>query len=143
VSAHGAAAAAKTRTAPSRKPDGFPFGFYRYRNYVVFAFTCIPMALGGVGLLEALHALGKGEEAWNAWLAEMARPFNLTLSLVVLAFTLYFVFRFAWVGRKIAIGRIGPIPGPPLPMPVLGVAPLAGAVPLWLIVFALLGGLLL
>ena len=141
MSAH-AATPEKTRTAPRRNPDGFPFGWYRYRNYVLFAFTSLPLALGGVGLLEALHALGKGEEAWNAWLAEMARPFNLALSLFVLAFALYFVIRFAWVGRKIAVGRIGPIPGPPLPMPLLGAGPLLGAVPLWLIVFAILGGLL-
>jgi hypothetical protein len=25
--------------------SGFPFGFYRYRNYTIFAFTAIPMAV--------------------------------------------------------------------------------------------------
>jgi len=142
VSAH-TAAAPKTPTAPARPPAGFPVGFYRYRNYVLFAATSVFMGLGCVGLLEALHALGKGEAAWNEYLAEMAKPHNLALSTVVLGFTLYFVIRFAWVGRKIAAGRIGPIPKPPLPMPVLGVSPLLGSFPLWLILFAIFGGLLL
>ena len=141
MSAH-APAAQKTRTAAARPPSGFPLGFYRYRNYVVFAATSAFMALGCIGLLEALYALGHGEDAWKAWLAHMARPVDLTLSLVVLGFTLYFVFRFAWVGRKIGAGRIGPVPRPPLPMPILGVAPIGGFVTLWLILLAILGGLL-
>ncbi|HXZ86784.1 MAG TPA: hypothetical protein VEI82_14980 [Myxococcota bacterium] len=141
MSAH-APAAEKTRTAAARPPSGFPFGFYRYRNYVLFAATSVFMALGCVGLLEGLHALGQGPEAWNAWLARMARPFDLALSLVVLAFTLYFAIRFGWVGRKIGAGRIGPVPRPPLPMPVLGVAPIGGFITLWLILLAILGGLL-
>ncbi len=134
--------ASKTRTAPPRPPSGFPLGFYRYRNYVLFAATSVFMALGCVGLLEALHALGSGEEAWKAFLANMARPHNLVFSLVVLLFTIYFAFRFGWVGRKIGAGRIGPLPRPPLPMPVLGVAPLGGFVTLWLILLAVLAGVL-
>jgi hypothetical protein len=134
--------AEKTRTAAPRPPAGFPFRFYRYRNYVVFAATSVFMALGCVGLLEALYALGRGEEAWKEFLANMAKPHNLVLSLVVLGFTLYFVLRFAWVGRKIAAGRIGPIPRPPLPMPLLGVAPIGGFLTLWLILLAILAGVL-
>ena len=141
MSAH-AATAPKTRTAEPRPPAGFPFGFYRYRNYVVFAATSVFMALGCVGLIEALYALAHGEEAWKAFLANMARPHNLVLSVVVLLFTLYFVFRFAWVGRKIAAGRIGPVPRPPLPMPILGVAPIGGFVTFWLILLAILAGVL-
>ena len=137
-----AAGAPRTPTAPARPPAGFPLGFYRYRNYIVFAATSLFMALGCVGLLEALHALGQGEAAWNAYLANMAQPHSLVLSTIVLLFTLYFVIRFAWVGRKIAAGRIGPIPRPPLPMPLLGVAPLLGSIPLWLILLAIFGGLL-
>lgn len=137
-----AATPSKTRTAPARPPSGFPFGFYRYRNYVLFAATSVFMALAGVGLLEALYALGRGEEAWKAFLARMAQPHNLVLSFVVLGFTLYFALRFAWVGRKIGAGRIGPVPRPPAPLPILGVAPIGGFVTLWLILLAILGGLL-
>lgn len=141
MSAH-AAAAAKTRTAPARAPSGFPFGFYRYRNYVLFAATSVFMALAGIGLLEGLHSLSLGEEAWNAWLATMAKPHWMVLSIVALLFTLYFAIRFFWVGRKIAAGRIGPIPGPPLPMPALGVLPIGAIFTAWLILLAILGGLL-
>jgi fumarate reductase subunit C len=137
-----AASRSKTPTSPARPPAGFPIGFYRYRNYILFAATSLFMGLGCVGLLEALHALGKGEAAWNEYLSDMAKPQNLALSSLVLLFTLYFVVRFAWVGRKIAVGRIGPIPRPPLPMPVLGVAPLLGSIPLWLILLAIFAGLL-
>jgi Fumarate reductase subunit C len=130
----------KTPTAPARKPSGFPLGFYRYRNYTIFAATSIPMAVAAVELILGVRALGRGEEAWNAWLASLATPGVRTLNLICLAFSLYFAFRFGWVGRKIAVGRIGPIPGPPLPMPILGVAPLGGFVTLWLILFVILGG---
>jgi Fumarate reductase subunit C len=141
VSAH-APAPSKTRTAPPRPPAGFPFGFYRYRNYVLFASTSVFMALGCFALLEGLHALASGEAAWNAWLAAMARPPFLALSSVILLFTLYFAFRFGWVGRKIGAGRVGPLPRPPLPLPVLGIAPLGGFVTLWLILLAILAGVI-
>ena len=141
MSAH-AQTAAKTRTAPPRAPSGFPFGFYRYRNYILFAATSVFMALGCFALLEGLHALSQGEAAWNAWLAALAKPQFLALSTVILLFTLYFVFRFGWVGRKIGAGRVGPLPRPPLPLPLLGVAPLGGFVTLWLILLAILAGVL-
>ncbi|MFI5314184.1 MAG: hypothetical protein ACHQ6T_00655 [Myxococcota bacterium] len=134
--------AEKTRTAPARPPSGFPFGFYRYRNYVLFAATSVFMALGCFALLEGLHALSRGEAAWNAWLAALAAPPFLALSTVILLFTLYFVFRFGWVGRKIGAGRVGPLPRPPLPLPLLGVAPLGGFVTLWLILLAILAGII-
>ena len=137
-----AAPVQKTRVAPARPPAGFPLGFYRYRNYIVFAATSVFMMLGCAMLLDAIHALGQGEEAWLAFLARMARPYYLTTSTVVLLFTLYFVFRFAWVGRKIAAGRIGPIPRPPVPMFVTGILPIGGFLTLWLILLLILGGFL-
>ena len=137
---HPAHAAPRTPTAPARAPSGFPVGFYRYRNYTLFALTSVFMALGCYGLLEGLHALAQGEEAWNAWLAALAKPPFLVLSLAILGFTIYFAVRFFWVGRKIAKGRIGPIPGPPLPMFALGVLPIGGIVTVWLILLAILAG---
>ncbi len=131
------ASAEKTRTSPARKPDGFPLGWYRYRNYTLFAFTCVPMAISLACLVIGIFALGQGEAAWQAWLARQATP---AFRLVHLGFTLYFAIRFAWVGRKIGVGRIGPIPGPPLPMPLLGIAPIGGFVTLWLVLLVILGG---
>jgi fumarate reductase subunit C len=132
--------APKTPTAPARKPAGFPLGWYRYRNYTVFAATCIPMAIAAVELLFGVRALGKSEEAWNVWLASLAAPPLRTLNVICLVFAIFFAFRFGWVGRKIAAGRIGPIPKPPLPMAILGIAPLGGFVTLWLVLLVILGG---
>jgi hypothetical protein len=130
----------KTLTAPARRPSGFPLGWYRYRNYTLFAATCIPMAIAAVELLLGVAALGKGEEAWKAWLATLSAPPLRALNLICLLFAIYFAFRFGWVGRKIAAGRIGPVPKPPLPLPILGVAPLGGFVTLWLVLLVILGG---
>ena len=134
------APAQKTRTAPALKPSGFPMGFRRYRNYTIFAFTAVPMLIELAVLVTGVRALGAGEEAWKAWLSAQATPGMRTLHLICLAFTLYFVVRFAWVGRKIAAGRIGPVPSPPLPMPLLGVAPIGGFLTLWLVLLVILGG---
>ncbi len=130
----------KTPTAPARKPSGFPLGWYRYRNYTLFAATCIPMAFAAVELLLGVAALGQGEEAWTAWLSTLSAPGLRALNVICLLFAIYFAFRFGWVGRKIAAGRIGPVPKPPLPMPILGLAPLGGFVTLWLVLLVVLGG---
>ena len=134
------ATAPKTPTAPARAPSGFPFAFYRYRNYTIFAFTSIPMAISLVFLLRGVAALGRGEEAWKGWLAAQSSPGLNALHLVCLLFTLYFAIRFGWVGRKIGAGRIGPVPPPPLPLPLLGVAPIGGFVTLWIVLLVILGG---
>jgi len=134
------ATAPKTPTAPARKPSGFPLGFYRYRNYTIFAFTSIPMAISLACLVIGVGALGQGEEAWQAWLARQATPAFRAVHLFCLAFTLYFAIRFGWVGRKIGAGRIGPLPPPPLPLPLLGIAPIGGFVTVWLVLVVILGG---
>ncbi len=130
----------KTPTAPARKPSGFPLGFYRYRNYTLFAFTAIPMAISLAFLVAGVAALGRGEEAWTAWLAAQSSPALNALHIVCLLFTLYFAIRFGWVGRKIGAGRIGPVPPPPLPLPIMGVAPIGGFVTLWIVLLVILGG---
>jgi hypothetical protein len=134
------AKAPKTPTFPARKPSGFPLGWYRYRNYTLFALTCIPMAIAALELLQGVAALGRGEAAWSAWLASLAGGPVRALNILCLLFTIYFAFRFGWVGRKIAAGRIGPVPKPPLPLAVLGIAPLGGFVTLWLVLLVILGG---
>ena len=80
-------------------------GFYRYRNYVVFAATSLFMVLGCAMLLDGDPRAGPGRGSVARVPARMARPYYLaTLDRGRLLFTSYFVFRFAWVGRKIARG---------------------------------------
>ena len=133
----------KTRTAPPRPPDGWPFQHGRYRSYVLFALTGVFMAIGCIHLLMGVAALGAGEQAWRDYLASMGSPLMLGLNLIVIGFTVFFAIRWGWVGRKIAAGRVGPIPGPPLPLPVLGAAPVGGFVAVWLVLILILGGAIL
>lgn len=132
----------KTPVAPARAPDGWPMRYSHYRNYLLFAATSIFMALGCIVILEGLYALSQGEQAWAEWLAMMAQPHWLFASVVVLGFSVYFAIRFGWVGRKIGAGRIGPVPPPPLPLPVLGILPIGGFVTLWLVLLIIMGGVL-
>ena len=137
------ASAPRTPTAPARRPDGFPMGYRAYRSYLLFGASSISMLIGCVMLLLGLRALGRGEEAWQSYLAALASPGALLLTGLVLAHTLYFAIRFGWMARKIAAGKVNGIPlAPPLPLSLLGVLPIAGFASAWLIVLLLLGGAL-
>lgn len=135
----------QTRTAPPRVPSGWFVGHYRYRNYVLFGFTCVPMLAACAFLLWGVCALGRGSEAWSAYLAAMATLPALATSVLALVFTLYFAIRWSWVGRKIPAGaKIMGFPiAPPAPMPLHGILPLGGFVTLWIVVLLILGGVIL
>ena len=111
--------ASRTRTAPARKPGGWPLAHTRYRNYLLFALTSAFMAAAAVLLLAGVRALGRGRDAWQAYLAWLGTPGIRALAWLCLLFTAYFTLRWAWLTRKIAAGRVGPIPRPPLPLFVL------------------------
>ena len=132
----------KTPMAPPLPPQGFPLGHARYRTYILFACTSIFMFIGAAVLLLGVRALANGPDAWARYLAALGQPAALVLSLIVLAFSVYFVIRWSWIGRKIGVGRVGPIPRNPLPMPVIGIAPIAVFAVVWVIVLMVLGGAL-
>ena len=131
----------RTPTAPARPPSGFPLAHGRYRNYLLFAVTSVFMSVGAVWLLLGARALGRGPEAWARYLDALANPAALVLNLAVFGFSLYFAVRWLWIGRKIVVGRVGPVPGPPLPMAVLGLGGVALSFATLLGVLLLLGGL--
>ena len=108
--------AQRTRTAPARKPGGWPLAHARYRNYLLFALTSVFMGAAALLLVAGIQALGQGKEAWRAYLAWLGTPGIRALSWISLLFTSYFTIRWAWLTRKIAAGRVGPIPRPPLPL---------------------------
>ncbi len=133
----------RTRTSPARPPDGWPLAHGRYRNYLAFAATSLFMALGCVMLLFGVSALGRGPEAWRAYLDALGSPLALLTTLVVLANAVYFALRFGWVGRKIAGARLAGIPvAPPGPLELHGVMLPMGFVTVWLVVLVVLGGVL-
>ena len=136
-------APAKTRTSAARPPDGWPLAYGHYRNYLAFAGTSLFMAVGCVVLLFGVWALGRGPEAWQAYLAALGSPLGLGLTLVVLTNAVYFALRFGWVGRKIAGARLAGIRvAPPAPLVVHGVLLPAGFVMVWVVVLLVLGGAL-
>jgi len=132
--------ASSTRTLPPRTPDGFPFAHPRYRWYVLFAATGMPLAIAAGVLLFALGSLGQGSAAWAQYLACMRSPAGLGITLVSFVGVLYFAVRWMWVGRKIPGVRLGPIPAPP--MEAVLVLQFAGLFSLFVVIVALLSGAL-
>ena len=130
-----------TRTAPARAPDGWWSGHPRYRNYVFFAASGVPLALACVVLLLGVRALGQGHAAWQAYLAQLGSlPGQLGCWLLLLG-TIFFSVRWLRVGVKIPLVRIGPLPAPPAP--VIWVAHFAGLLTLTALVLLVLGGVIL
>jgi fumarate reductase subunit C len=132
--------AGRTRTAKPRPPGGWPLAHARYRNYLLFALTSAFMAIAAVLLLAGVRALGQGREAWQAYLAWLGTPGIRALSWVCLLFTLYFTTRWAWLTRKIAAGRVGPIPRPRLPLFALFLGTLSVFAVAFLVTLVIIGG---
>jgi fumarate reductase subunit C len=132
--------APRTPVAAALRPRGFPLRHSRYRNYFLFAWTSVFMFIAAAELLLGLRALGQGEPAWRDYLALLGQPALLVFNLVALGFALYFAGRWSWIGRKIAVGRVGPVPRNPLPMPLLGILPLLVFAVVWILVLMVLGG---
>jgi fumarate reductase subunit C len=135
--------AARTRTAPPRKPGGWPLAHPRYRLYLLFASTSVFMAAAVTLLLSGVEALGRGKDAWRAYLAWLGLPGVRTLAWICFFFTLFFTVRWAWLTRKIAAGRVGPIPRPPLPMFLLFLGTLSAFFVSWIVTLMIVGGALL
>lgn len=135
--------APRTRTAPARKPGGWPLVHARYRNYLLFALTSAFMAAAALLLLAGVQALGHGKDAWRAYLAWLGTPPIRTLSWLSLLFTAYFTIRWAWLTRKIAAGRVGPIPRPPLPLFMLFLGTLSAFFVGLIVTLMIVGGALL
>jgi fumarate reductase subunit C len=132
--------APRTRTAPALKPGGWPLAHSRYRNYLLFALTSVFMGAAALLLLAGVQALGQGKDAWRAYLTWLGTPPIRALSWLSLLFTLYFTARWAWLTRKIAAGRVGPIPRPPFPLFVLFIGTLGAFVVGLILTLMIVGG---
>ena len=105
----------RTRTAPPRRPDQFPFSG-RYRAYTLFDMTGILYLLLGFVALRVVWALGSGEEAWRAALETLQSPLYLGFHLLSLASVIFVGVRFFGLFPKAQPPRIGPAKPPPPPV---------------------------
>lgn len=96
-----ASGAGSTPTAPARAPDGWWLQHPRYRAYVLFAATGWILAIDVLIVLHAIRALGRGAEAWRAFLASLASPVGIAFSWLLFLSTLFFALRWLRVGAKI------------------------------------------
>ena len=103
----------KTRTAPARVPDGYWKEHPRYRRYVLFAATGVPLWFAALAVLGVLRATGVGFSEWEAYMGTMASPLWLVVNAIALAMVCWFSIRWLIVGIKIPGVRLGPIPAPP------------------------------
>ncbi len=129
----------RTRTAPPRMPDEFPFRG-RYLSYALFDATGALYLLCGLVVLRVVWALGSGPAAFDAAQRQLASPGAVLFHALSLAGVCFVAVRFFRLFPKAQPPRIGPLKPPPAPVIA---ALLYGA---WLAVtallsFALAGGL--
>ena len=99
-----------TRTADPRPPDHF-WTRGNYLAYVAFGSTGVLMLLVGLGILNALYALGQGEAAWNALMDAYRNPLYVAFHALALVGLTWFAMRFFHVFPKTQPPTIGPKSG--------------------------------
>jgi fumarate reductase subunit C len=109
----------RTRTAPPRRPDKFPFQG-RYRAYTLFDWTGLLYLLLGFLVLRAVNALGAGKQEWNALLASFENPLYIAFHLLALVGVCFVAVRFFRLFPKAQPPRIGPLKPPPPPLILAG-----------------------
>ena len=109
---------ARTRTAPPLRPPKFPFSG-RYRAYTLFDWTGLVYLLLGFLALRAVWALGSGEAAWNAVIADFENPLSIAFHVLALASVIFAGVRFFRFFPKAQPPRIGPFERLPQPL-ILG-----------------------
>jgi fumarate reductase subunit C len=111
--------AERTRTAPPRRPDEYPFSG-RYKSYTLFGLTGILYMLLGFLALEVVWALGDGEAAWNGILERLQNPLYIAFHAVSLAGVCLVGVRFFGLFPKSQPPRIGPAKPPPAAVFLVG-----------------------
>jgi fumarate reductase subunit C len=101
-----------TRTAPPRRPDGFP-GQGNYRGYI--AFGCGGFFLFTLALLviRAVWAVGNGEAAWNELMRQFQNPLYVIYHALAFGWLTWFILRLFRLFPATQPKRIGPFQRPP------------------------------
>jgi fumarate reductase subunit C len=107
-----AARPGRTRTAPPRMPDQFPFAG-RYRPYVLFDATGALYLLAGLSALRVVWALGSGEAAFRSMQSRLESPLYVLFHALALAGVCFVAVRFFRLFPKAQPPRIGPLKPPP------------------------------
>jgi fumarate reductase subunit C len=129
----------RTRTAPPRMPDQFPFRG-RYLAYVLFDATGALYLLAALVALRVIWALGSGEAAFVAVQRQLARPGAVLFHALALAGVCFVAVRFFRLFPKAQPPRIGPLRPPP-ERAIAGLLYGAWVAVAALLSFALAGGL--
>lgn len=110
-----------TRTAPPRRPDGFP-GRGNYRAYIAFA--CGGFFLMSVSylVLRAVWALGNGEAAWNELQASFQNPLYVIFHAIAFVWLSWFILRLFRLFPATQPKRFGPLKRPPDAVLVAGLS---------------------
>jgi len=127
----------RTRTAPPQLPDDF-WTRSRMLTYLLFDATGIVYLLVGLVVLRVAWALGSGEAAWNALMAEFAHPGYVVFHLLALVSALFVGVRFFRLFPKAQPAHIGPAKPPP--RPILHAMLYAAWLGVTVVLLAILGG---
>ena len=126
-----------TRTAPPRRPDGFP-GQGNYRAYIAFGCGGFFLFTLSLLVLRSVWALGNGEAAWGRVQASFQNPLYVIYHALAFLWLSWFVLRLFRLFPATQPKRLGPFQRPP---DALLVAGLSGAfVVVTLVVAAILWG---
>jgi fumarate reductase subunit C len=101
-----------TRTAPPRKPDGFP-DRGNYRGYIAFGFGGFFLMTVSYLVLRAVWALGNGEAAWNRVQESLQNPLYVIFHALAFLWLSWFILRLFRLFPATQPRRIGPFKRPP------------------------------
>ena len=110
-----------TRTAPPRKPDGFP-GRGNYRSYIAFACGGFFLMTVSFLVLRAVWALGNGEAAWNTVQASFQNPLYVIFHALAFLWLSWFILRLFRLFPATLPRRLGPVKPPPAGVLVAGLS---------------------
>ncbi len=100
-----------TRTADPRPPDKFP-GRGRYPSYLAFGACGAFLMLSALLLTRGVWALGDGEAAWNAYLANFSHPIYLAYHVAAFIGLTWFALRLFRLFPATQPNRMGPLTRP-------------------------------
>ncbi len=101
-----------TRTAPPRRPDGFP-SRGNYRSYIAFGSGGFFLFTLSFLVLRAVWAIGNGEAAWNELMRQFQNPLYVIYHALAFVWLSWFILRLFRMFPATQPKRLGPFQRPP------------------------------